>query len=78
MSHPTPISPREEALRAILQTREGHESSEHMTIDMMTWDKMVAIAWDNRSQLGDRREVQRELRSALLAGLGTGGDDATS
>jgi hypothetical protein len=78
MSHPTAISPREEALRAILQTREVHESGEHMTIDLMTWDRLVAIAWDNRSEIGDRREVQRELRSALLAGLATGGDDATS
>lgn len=63
MTRSTPISPRTEALKSILEMREAYMVS---TIDPDTWRKLVDVAWDNRAQVGDRREIQRELREILL------------
>ncbi len=76
MSGSTPISPREEALRAILQARDFVGGPR---IDVATWDTLIEIAWDNRTQEGDRREVQRNLRQVLLrASRGTESSGAAS
>lgn len=63
MSHSNQISPSSEALKSILEVR---ETSEGASIDPETWYKIVSITWDNRAQIGDRREIQRELRTVLL------------
>ena len=34
-----------------------------------TWEKLIGIAWDSQSSQIDRREVRRQLRSALLESL---------
>lgn len=34
-----------------------------------TWEKLIGIAWDSQSSQTDRREVRRQLRSALLESL---------
>ena len=75
MTQSRPLSPRQEALNSILQVRETYPGA---TIDTDTWDKLVSIAWDNRMQTGDRREIQRNLREVLLEASRTGGDDAAS
>ena len=76
MTQPRPMSPRREALNSILQVRETYLGA---TIDADTWDKLVGIAWDNRTQTGDRREIQRSLRQVLLdASRSEGRDDADS
>lgn len=76
MSGSTPISPREEALKAILQVRESLSGPK---IDIVTWDTVIEIAWENRTQEGDRREMQRNLRQVLLqASRGTEPSDAAS
>jgi hypothetical protein len=76
MTQSRPLSPRQEALNSILQVRETYP---HATIDSDTWDKLVGIAWDNRTQTGDRREIQRSLREVLLEASRTGGShDAAS
>ncbi|GIG53334.1 hypothetical protein Dac01nite_00860 [Demequina activiva] len=56
-------SPREEALVAILKTRSDTEGAE---ISPAAWSKLVAHAWDRRNHLGDRREIQREIKRVLL------------
>ena len=63
MTHATPLSPRTEALKSILEVR---ATSSDATIDPDTWEQLVDVAWDNRAQIGDRREIQRELREVLL------------
>lgn len=76
MTQSRPVSPRQEALNSILQVRETYPSA---IIDTDTWNKLVGIAWDNRMQTGDRREIQRNLREVLLeAARARGGDDAAS
>jgi hypothetical protein len=76
MTQPRPLSSRQEALSSILQVRETYPGA---TIDTDTWDKLVSIAWDNRTQTGDRREIQRSLRAVLLEASRIGGsDDAAS
>lgn len=76
MTQSRPLAPRQEALDSILQVRETYPGA---TIDSDTWDKLVGIAWDNRTQTGDRREIQRSLREVLLEASRTGGsDDAAS
>ena len=76
MMQPRPLSPRQEALNSILEVRERYPGA---TIDTGTWDKLVGIAWDNRAQTGDRREIQRSLREVLLEASRIGGsDDAAS
>lgn len=63
MSGATSGSPREEALKAILQVR---ESMTKPRIDVDSWETMVDIAWDSRTIEGDRREAIRKLRNVLL------------
>jgi hypothetical protein len=76
MTQSRPLSPRQEALNSILKVRETYPGP---TIDTDTWYKLLSIAWDNRTQTGDRREIQRNLREALLEASRTGGiDDAAS
>lgn len=76
MMQPRPLSPREEALNSILQVRATYPSA---VIDIDTWARLVGIAWDNRTQMGDRREIQRSLREVLLEASRTeGSSDATS
>lgn len=75
MSKPPRPSPRQEALYAILES--SAESSDS-TISDSVWEKLVSIAWDNRSHVGDRREIQRQIRATLLEASREGGDgDAT-
>ena len=76
MTQSRPLSPRQEALNSILQVRQAYPGP---TIDTDAWDKLVSIAWDNRTQTGDRREVQRNLREVLLdVSRSGGGDNAAS
>lgn len=76
MTHSRPLSPRQEALNSILKVRETYPDA---TIDADTWDKLIGIAWDTRTQTGDRREIQRSLRKVLLEASRTEGrDDAAS
>jgi hypothetical protein len=76
MSQPRPPSPREEALNAVLRVRETYPNA---TISPDTWDTLLEIAWENRSQMGDRREIQRHLRQVLLESTRNGNsDDAAS
>jgi hypothetical protein len=63
MSESSSISPREEALQAILDVR---ESVGGPRLDITTWERVIELAWDHRTHDGDRREVQRELRQILL------------
>lgn len=76
MSQSTPLSSRQEALNAILRVRETYPSA---TIDPDTWDALVGIAWENRTQVGDRREIQRHLQQVLLESTrNRNSDDAAS
>jgi hypothetical protein len=76
MTQSRPLSPRQGALDSILEVRKTYPGA---TIDADTWDKLVGIAWDNRTQTGDRREIQRSLREVLLEASRTGGSgDAAS
>jgi len=63
MSSEERVSPRQEALDAILATSADTSGA---TIERSSWDKLVTLAWDNRSLVGDRRDIQREVRSILL------------
>jgi hypothetical protein len=74
MSRPDRLSPRQEALDAILATSAAAADS---TIDATTWDRLVALAWDNRAYAGDRREIRREIRAILLDSTRDGSGDAT-
>lgn len=71
MSKPPRPSPRQEALHAILESSDALSDS---TISDNVWEKLVSIAWDNRSHVGDRREIQRQIRSTLLEASREGGD----
>lgn len=76
MSGTTPGSPREEALRAILQVR-GSMTTPRIDVD--SWETIVDIAWDSRTIEGDRREALRQLRNVLLKAARTAeANDATS
>lgn len=75
MNQSRPLSPRQEALNSILQVRDTEPGA---TISTDTWDKIVTIAWDSRTQTGDRRDVQRSLREVLLEAARNGGDSAAS
>lgn len=66
-------SPRQEALNAILETRAI--TDDEVVISESAWEKLVTLAWDNRSHVGDRREIRRQVRSILLED-GRGGSDA--
>lgn len=63
-------SPRQEALTAILET---HELLDDILLDAAAWEKLVSLAWDNRSHVGDRREIRREMKNILLAAARPGG-----
>jgi hypothetical protein len=63
MTHSNQISPRSEAINSIIEVRGKAEGA---TIMPQSWDKIVGIAWENRTLVGDRRDVQRELRQVLL------------
>jgi hypothetical protein len=56
-------SPRREALAAILQTH-GLLDDPLLTPD--AWEKLITLAWDRRTHVGDRREIRREVRDILL------------
>lgn len=76
MSQSRASSPRMEALAAISEVRAARS---HTKIDLMTWDKIVTIAWDGRAQSRDRHEVQSDLRQVLLeASVNGSPDDAAS
>lgn len=66
------LSPRQEALDAILATSADTPGT---TIGRSSWGKLVSLAWDNRSHVGDRRDIQRELRSILLEASREGSTD---
>lgn len=63
-------SPRQEALAAILQTH-GLLDDALLTAD--AWEKLITLAWDNRTHVGDRREIRRDVRSILLEAARAGG-----
>jgi hypothetical protein len=63
-SNPSQLSPRHEALDAVKNVRSSLR--EAPIISELSWEKIIGIAWEHRSQLGDRREIQRELREVLL------------
>lgn len=63
-------SPRQEALAAILQTH-GLLDDALLTADV--WEKLITLAWDNRTHAGDRREIRRDMRSILLEAVRAGG-----
>lgn len=72
----TPPSPRQEALNAVLMVREAYANA---SINPSTWDRLLEIAWENRTQVGDRREIQRNLRQVLLESTrNRDANDATS
>lgn len=76
MDKPQRPSPRQEALYAIL---ESSAESVDCVISDSVWEKLISVAWDNRSHVGDRREIQREIRAILLEASREGGDwDATN
>ncbi|GAB3156001.1 hypothetical protein GCM10027058_29360 [Microbacterium neimengense] len=57
-------SPRQEALAAILQTRDLLDAA---LLSADAWEKLITLAWDNRTHVGDRREIRRDVRGILLA-----------
>lgn len=63
MSSSERLSPRQEALNAILETRGIAETT---TVSTHGWERLVALAWDKRTHVGDRREIRREIRRILL------------
>ena len=65
-------SPREEALEAILATR---MSTEGAKITPSAWAQLVAHAWDQRAHVGDRRDIQREVKRILLDDSRENADD---
>ena len=67
-------SPRQEALFAILESSTTSDD----TISDSAWDTLVTIAWDNRSHVGDRRDIQRQIRATLLEASREGGDDSAA
>jgi hypothetical protein len=71
------LSPRQEALNSILQVRAEYSGA---SIETDVWDQLVNIAWDGRTQSGDRREIQRSIRQVLLEAARQQGDadDATA
>jgi len=76
MTSSTPLSPRREALNAILHVRQSYPNA---NLDEGTWDKIVTLSWESRTLSGDRRELQRALRAVLLeASRDGGGGDATA
>lgn len=70
MTNQIPISPRQEALDAIKRARGDIADP---SISDSAWEGIVGIAWENRSQMGDRREIQRDLREVLLEASREGG-----
>jgi len=67
-------SPRQEALFAILESSATSDD----TISDSAWETLVTIAWDNRSHVGDRRDIQRQIRATLLEASREGGDDSAA
>jgi len=63
-SNPGQPSPRQEALDAVKNVRSAIGNAPIISED--SWEKIIGIAWEYRSQLGDRREIQRKLREVLL------------
>jgi len=63
MTDGTPVSPRQEALNSILAVR---GTLQDPVVPAEAWEKIVDLAWDARSIVSDRRELQREIRAALL------------
>lgn len=63
-------SPRQEALAAILQT---HRQLDDPLLTADAWEKLITLAWDNRTHVGDRREIRRDVRSILLESARAGG-----
>ena len=62
MSGTQRLSPRQEALDAILLTRAELDAT---LVSEAAWEKLVAVAWDNRSHAGERRDIRREVRNVL-------------
>lgn len=75
MTDQAPLSPRQEALDSILHVSAAMPD---VAIDAETWNQLVGIAWAHRTNTGDRREVQRELREVLLEASRKGDADAAS
>lgn len=71
MTDPKRPSPRQEALAAILETQAQQERT---LIPADVWEKLIALAWDNRAHVGDRREIRRQVRAVLLAARHRGGE----
>lgn len=58
------LSPRHEALTAIEAVRAQRPDS---VIDDDAWAKIIGLAWDARSEVGSRRDVQAAIREVLLS-----------
>lgn len=72
MSHEERPSPRQEALYAILETQ---ATTEDTTISETAWNKLVTLAWDTRSHVGDRREIRRQIKAILMDDARMAGDN---
>lgn len=64
------LSPREEALQAVLSSQ---ASSEESGLSDSAWEKLVSLAWDHRAHAGDRREIRKKVREILVEDMRRGG-----
>lgn len=71
MSSSERLSPRQEALNAILEVR---GIADDASISTHAWERLVSLAWDKRTHVGDRREIRREVRQILLEDAREEGD----
>lgn len=60
------LSPREEALEAVLSSQAASEES---GLSDLAWEKLVSLAWENRAHAGDRREIRKRVREILVEDL---------
>jgi hypothetical protein len=67
-----PSSPREEALLAVLASQ---ATSLEKGLSEATWEKLVALAWENRAHAGDRREIRKRVREILVEDLRRSGGE---
>jgi len=60
------LSPREEALQAVLASQ---ATATKPGLSDLAWEKLVALAWDNRAHAGDRREIRKVVREIIIEDL---------
>jgi hypothetical protein len=63
MSEAVPISPRQAALEAVLRARDKRQDPR---ISEAVWSRLLELAWDERSLVGDRREHRRSIGETLM------------